>query len=70
MSQDTFNKIVTVFFLGSTMTLVYLSWWTGKPIDITGFLSLLIPVATHISHIVIRSRDYGLEVKNGNGKHE
>lgn len=72
MSQDTFNKLVTTFFLGSTMILVYLSWYFGKPIEITGFLSLMVPVLTHIAHIMIKSRDYGIAAKNGKteGLHE
>jgi hypothetical protein len=65
VSQDTFNRLITVAFLSSTMTLVWLSWWTGKPIDITSFLSLLVPVATHISHIIVRSKDHTTDVKNG-----
>lgn len=52
MSQDMFNKVVTLTLLLFTMIMFALSWYTGKPIDLNGFLILIAPIITHTTHLV------------------
>jgi len=52
MSQDTFNKFITLTLLLYTMIMFSASWYTGKPIDLTGFLTLTAPLITHTIHLI------------------
>ena len=52
MSQDTFNKIVTMMLMVYCMGMFAISWYTGKSLDLNGFLILLAPILTHLGHVV------------------
>jgi len=52
MSQDTFNKIITLSLLLYCMSMYLLSWLFVKPIDLEGFLILITPLIAHTIHLV------------------
>lgn len=52
MKQDLFNKLVTTALLMYAMVMYTLSWWLQKPLDLTGFMTLLAPILTHGLHLV------------------
>lgn len=52
MSQDLFNKIVTLSMLLYSMIMFALSWYTGRAIDLNGYLIIAAPILTHGTHIV------------------
>lgn len=56
ISQDTFNKLITTSLLLYTMVMFSLSWYTGKIIDLQGFLILIAPMLTHTVHLVTDNR--------------
>ena len=51
ISQDMFNKIVTLLLLLYAMVMTTLAWYTGKPLDFNDFLVLLTPLLTHMIHL-------------------
>lgn len=56
ISQDTFNKIMTTILLLYCMIMYALSWYTGRVLDLQGFLILLAPILTHMGHLLTGSR--------------
>jgi hypothetical protein len=52
MSQDTFNKVVTLTLLVFCMGMFFASWLSGKPIDLQSFLILIAPILTHSIHLI------------------
>ncbi len=56
IDQDSFNKIVTLLLLVYCMGMFSASWYTGKTIDLQGFLILLAPIITHLGHLVADNR--------------
>lgn len=56
ISQDTFNKLITSTLLLYCMTMFSMSWYTGKAIDLQGFLMLVAPMLTHAIHLVADNR--------------
>lgn len=65
MSQDTFNKLITTSLLLYAMIMFSLSWYTGKAIDLQGFLMLIAPMLTHTIHIITDNRVQVAKVTNG-----
>ncbi len=63
MKQETFNKIVTISLLVYTMAMYTLSWWTGRQLNLNGFIILVAPLMTHLSHIITQGV---IITKNGN----
>lgn len=53
MSQDNFNKLVSTTLLVFCMIMFALSWYTGKNIDLQGFMILMAPILTHLGHLVV-----------------
>ena len=39
-----------------SMIMYITSWYTGKPLDLQGFLIMLAPILTHLGHIVADNR--------------
>jgi hypothetical protein len=52
ISQDTFNKLITLMLLLYTMIMFSLSWYTGKALDLNAFLILVAPLITHTTHLI------------------
>jgi hypothetical protein len=52
ITQDAFNKLVTLILLIYVMIMFSASWYTGKPIDLNGFLTLTAPIITHTVHLI------------------
>ncbi len=52
INQDDFNKVITSALMLFCMIMFAFSWYTGKLLDIQGFLILLAPIFTHLGHIV------------------
>lgn len=78
ISQDTFNKLITTSLLAYTMVMFSVSWYTGKPIDLQGFLMLVAPLVTHTVHLIADNRIAAKTIDanttttvaaNGNGTH-
>jgi len=44
MSQDTFNKVVTLALLAFCMAMFAVSWLLNRPLDLNGFLILIAPI--------------------------
>ncbi len=67
MSQETFNKIVTIILLVYFMSLYAASWIMNKPVDIAGLAAFLVPIVTHGLHIVTQSSIERTTIKAKNG---
>jgi hypothetical protein len=52
IAQDDFNKLVTITLMLYCMGMFAVSWYTGKQLDLNGFLILLAPILTHLGHVV------------------
>lgn len=53
ISQDDFNKLVTMIMLVYFMVMYSASFITGRHLDILDALSFLIPVITHTTHLIV-----------------
>lgn len=81
MSQETFNKILTIMLFLFFMTVYIVSFVTGKPIDTSGLLTFIVPSLNHVIHqitqsqIVLRKVDSDTQktvaqTNNNGGSHE
>ena len=61
ISQETFNKIITVILFSFFMIMYALSWYTGKNVDWQALLTFLVPTLNHIMHQYTQNR---VETKN------
>jgi len=61
ISQETFNKIITVILFSFFMVMYALSWYTGKNVDWQALLTFLVPTMNHIMHQYTQNR---VETKN------
>jgi len=50
ISQDTFNKILTMLLMVFFMTMYVASWLTGKVVDWQLLLTFLIPIVNNAVH--------------------
>lgn len=51
ISQDDFNKIMTLLLLVFFMVMYSISFITNRPLNITGMLGFLLPIITHSGHL-------------------
>jgi len=56
MSQDTFNKIVTLVLFTFFMVMYVVSFVTGKAVDWQMLLTFLVPTLNHIMHQYTQSQ--------------
>lgn len=56
MSQDLFNKIVTIVLLAFFMTMFVVSFITNKPLNVQDMLAFLIPTVNHVVHQITGSQ--------------
>jgi hypothetical protein len=60
MTQDLFNKLVTVSMLLYAFVMISVSFGLQRPIDLSSYMTLLAPVLTHVVHILSNKwRDVG-----------
>ena len=52
MSQDAYNKLVTLVLLTYTLVMATLSWVYNKPFDLSTELTILTPILAHSIHLV------------------
>ena len=52
LSQDSFNKLVTIFLMSFFALMYTLSWLTGKPLDWQALLTFIIPSLNHVVHVL------------------
>jgi energy-converting hydrogenase Eha subunit C len=57
MSQDTFNKIITVSLMLYAMVMFTISFVIQRPLDLSGYSVLIAPVVTHTIHLIVRPKD-------------
>lgn len=55
INQDDFNKFITTVTLLFMMGMFFMSWYTGKPIDMVALAGFLVPMITHSTHLISNS---------------
>lgn len=55
ITDDTFNKMLTIILLLYVMVMYTVSYITGKPLDLYNLLAFLAPLFNNIVHLVTRS---------------
>ena len=60
MSQDSFNKLVTLILLGYTMLMFTLAYVMNRQLDLQGFFIIIAPLVSHAIQLV----DNKIESKN------
>ncbi len=56
MSQDTFNKLLTLGLFVFFCTMYVISFITGKSLNISEILTFLVPTLNHIVHQITQSQ--------------
>lgn len=51
-NQDTFNKLVTLLLLVYCMVMFSWSQFTGRQLNLEGFLAFVAPIVTHTIHLI------------------
>jgi hypothetical protein len=52
ISQDTFNKIVTLMLCTFFMAMYMVSFISGKTLDVQALLGFIIPIVAHSAHLM------------------
>lgn len=55
ITDDTFNKALTLILLLYVMVMYTVSYLTGKPLDLYNLLAFLAPLFNNIVHLVTRA---------------
>lgn len=55
ISDDTFNKALTLLLLLYVMAMYTISYFTGKPLDLYNLLVFIAPLFNNIVHLVTRA---------------
>ena len=55
ITDDTFNKALTLMLLIYVMVMYTVSYLTGKPLDLYNLLAFLAPLFNNIVHLVTRA---------------
>ncbi len=55
INQDDFNKFVTTITLFFFLFMYFMSWYTGKSVDLTALAGFLVPVIAHSTHLISNS---------------
>lgn len=56
ISDDTFNKFITLLYIVFCMIMYAWSFGTGKPLDLTNISILIAPILPHALHLVTQNR--------------
>ena len=56
ISQDSFNKLVTIVLMTFFMGMYVVSFITGKHLDVEGMLGFLIPTLNHVVHQITQAQ--------------
>lgn len=56
ISQDTFNKIISILLFSYFLVMYTLSYITGKPLSIESALTLAVPTINHIVHQITQAQ--------------
>ena len=56
ISQDTFNKIVSIILFSYFLVMYTISYISGKPLGIESALTLAVPTLNHIIHQVTKAQ--------------
>jgi hypothetical protein len=71
ISQDTFNKMITLLLFFFFMAMYVISFVTSKPIDWQAMIAFIIPTANHIAHqitgtqVTLKNVDAAIASTNG-----
>lgn len=56
ISQDTFNKCVTIILFAYFLTMYTISYFTGKPLNIDSAIALAVPTFNHVIHQITQTQ--------------
>ena len=56
ISQDSFNKIVTIVLFTYFLVMYTISYFTGKPLNLDSAIALAVPTLNHVIHQITQAQ--------------